>query len=111
MSEELIVFTKEALDALKRKLEVEDSNIIRVGVTGGGCSGYQYLMDVQTVQDKRSDDLELTFDEWLTVYVDPISAGYLEGTKIEFELSLNQEGFRFINPNAKRTCGCGKSFG
>jgi iron-sulfur cluster assembly accessory protein len=54
-------------------------------------------------------DLELTFGE-VKVLLDPISAGYLKGTTIDYVTGLNGTGFKFDNPNAKRTCGCGSSF-
>lgn len=82
---------------------------IRVGVLGGGCSGYTYTMEFLKEDPKESDWTSVQED--LTVVVDEMSATLLEGTIIEWEEELMGGGFKFNNPNAKRTCGCGESFG
>jgi iron-sulfur cluster assembly accessory protein len=76
-------------------------------VIGGGCAGYQY--DLNFDKEERVGDLLLTYDD-VRVVIDPVSAGYLSGTVIDYVTGLNGTGFKFINPNAKRTCGCGSSW-
>lgn len=80
---------------------------LRVSIVGGGCSGYQYQMDIET--DARPDD-EIMMLGSVNIFIDPISAGYLKGTTIDYKKTLQGAGFTFHNPNAKRTCGCGSSF-
>lgn len=104
-----IFFTPSAVEAVRSALksEGEEGDALRVSVVGGGCSGYQYNLDFE--KSPRMGDLTLDFDG-VPVYVDPISAGYLMGTVIDYVSGLNGTGFKFNNPNAKRTCGCGSSF-
>jgi iron-sulfur cluster insertion protein len=80
---------------------------LRVAVRGGGCSGFEYALDFEV--EPRETDIVLHYDG-LAVYVDPISARYLEGTQIDYVLGSTGAGFKFINPQAKGTCGCGSSF-
>jgi len=104
-----IFLTPSAIEAVKNaiKEEGEEGDSLRVSVVGGGCSGYQYQLDFE--KDSRMDDHVLDFSG-VTILLDPISAGYLKGTTIDFVSGLNGTGFKFNNPNAKRTCGCGSSF-
>jgi iron-sulfur cluster assembly accessory protein len=104
-----IFVTASAVEAAKNAIseEGEEGAGLRVSVVGGGCSGYQYNLDFE--KEPRMGDLTLSFDG-LSVFVDPISAGYLKGTTIDFVSGLNGTGFKFDNPNAQRTCGCGSSF-
>lgn len=80
---------------------------IRVSVNDGGCSGYQYALDV--VNTPKSDDL-LVEQGRVRVYVDKQSAPLLEGVVIDYVDGLIESGFKFSNPNATDTCGCGQSF-
>ncbi|GJQ29822.1 MAG: hypothetical protein HBSAPP03_17060 [Phycisphaerae bacterium] len=80
---------------------------LRVGVKGGGCSGFSYLLDL-TESQKDTDE---TFDRHgITVICDPKSLLYLNGVTIDFRDELMGRGFVFNNPNATSTCGCGSSF-
>lgn len=80
---------------------------IRVGVTGGGCSGLKYELKFDT----QVTDTDKVFDEnGLRIVVDKKSYLYLLGTQLDFSGGLNGKGFVFVNPNANRTCGCGESF-
>jgi iron-sulfur cluster assembly accessory protein len=78
-----------------------------VGVTDGGCSGFSYKLDFD--KEQKPED---TVREWggLKVYVDPKSAPFLKGTVIDFVAGIYGGGFKFTNPNATGTCGCGTSF-
>jgi iron-sulfur cluster assembly accessory protein len=80
---------------------------LRVSVTDGGCSGFSYKLDFDTQQ--RPTDVVLELDG-VSVYVDSASAPYLKGTVIDYVAGLYGGGFKFTNPNATGTCGCGTSF-
>jgi iron-sulfur cluster assembly protein len=80
---------------------------LRVGVKGGGCSGFSYLLDL-TEQDRDTDEkFEI---HGITVVCDPKSYLYLNGTAIDFKDEVMGRGFVFSNPNASSSCGCGSSF-
>lgn len=80
---------------------------IRVAVEDGGCSGYQYSLNIANAP--KADDLVVEQGK-LRIYIDSQSAPLLEGVVIDFVDSLLESGFKFSNPNATDTCGCGKSF-
>lgn len=104
-----IHLTSSAIDAVSKALkeEGEAGDFLRISVVGGGCSGYQYGLDFD--KEERMGDLALDFNG-VKVVVDPVSAGYLRGTVVDYVTGLQGTGFQFKNPNAKRTCGCGSSF-
>ena len=80
---------------------------LRVGVKGGGCSGFSYLLDLT----ENMKDTDEAFDQHgVTVIVDPKSLLYLDGTTIDFKDEVMGRGFVFQNPNATSSCGCGSSF-
>ncbi len=81
---------------------------LRIGVKGGGCSGMTYVLDLDSATPK-SDDLVFTQDG-ITILIDGKSHQYLDGVTIEYRNSLMGGGFEFINPQAKKSCGCGTSF-
>lgn len=101
--------TAEAVKAIKHAISEEGApgDGLRVSVVGGGCSGYQYNLDFEKAP--RMDDIVLSFDN-VQIFIDPISSGYLRGTVVDYVSGLQGQGFKFTNPNAKRTCGCGSSF-
>ena len=104
-----VVFTPAAIEAVRNAIaqEGEPGDGLRVSVVGGGCSGYQYNLDF----DKEARMGDTTIDAGgINVFIDPISAGYLQGTVVDFVSGLQGTGFKFNNPNAKRSCGCGNSF-
>jgi iron-sulfur cluster assembly protein len=86
---------------------VEEQNLgdvyLRVGVRGGGCSGFSYTLGF----DDKKTELDMQYED---VICDPKSFLYLNGTEVDFEESLMGRGFKFINPNASKSCGCGESF-
>ncbi len=100
-------------DAAARKIHAMaeehkvDHHGVRVMVVGGGCSGLTYDMDFEA--EAREGDAVVEHDG-VTVYVDPMSLAYLEGTKIDFVETFSFSGFHFENPNAQKSCGCGSSF-
>jgi iron-sulfur cluster assembly accessory protein len=104
-----ISITPIALEAIKDAISLENLEEglnLRVGLRGGGCAGFEYVLDFTTPKDY---DYVMVFGE-IEIYIDPVSAMHLEGTTIDYITSLMGSGFKFINPNAKSTCGCGSSF-
>ena len=85
---------------------------LRVGVKGGGCSGFSYTLGFD---DMKKEIDQVSIKEWqpadIEVVCDPKSFLYLNNTIIDFEESLMGRGFKFVNPNASKSCGCGESFG
>jgi iron-sulfur cluster assembly accessory protein len=108
-SPEIVKLTPKAIEAVKKALAEEGLNDhgLRVAVQGGGCSGLQYALDFSN--EERMGDVVLDFDG-LKLYIDMASAEFLKGTEIDYVSGLNGTGFKFNNPNARRTCGCGSSF-
>ena len=105
-----VILTPGAVQAAKRVRESEGLSAehgLRISVVGGGCSGFSYQLSFD--RQRQEGDLEWRFDG-LPVWVDPTSAQYLEGTQIDFVSSLHGGGFKFSNPKATQTCGCGSSF-
>lgn len=106
-----IKITEKAAKEIKRIME--ENNIpenfgLRVGVKGGGCSGLTYTLGFDGEQ-KEADTI--INSNGVKLFVDGKSLFYLSGTELDFSDGLNGRGFIFNNPNAKKTCGCGESFG
>jgi iron-sulfur cluster assembly accessory protein len=97
----------EMVKALRAKEGRADTHALRVSVVGGGCSGFSYQMTFD--EQPREDDQVVQYDG-VRVLVDPMSAQHLGGTEIDFVASLHGGGFKFSNPKATHTCGCGSSF-
>ena len=94
-----------------RELVLADGNPelkLRVYITGGGCSGFQYGFTFDEKADE--DDIRVERDG-MELLVDPLSFQYLEGAEIDYSESLQGASFVIRNPNASTTCGCGSSFG
>jgi iron-sulfur cluster assembly protein len=102
MTPKAIFMAKDAL--AKRKTP---NAALRVGVKGGGCSGFSYV--IEFADSKRSKDIVYVFDG-LEVVVDPKSLLLLAGSTLDYEVKLMQRGFKFINPHEQSGCGCGESF-
>src|SRR3954468_18301171 len=87
---------------------LDAATVLRVGVAGGGCSGFQYSLGFDQKFDEKADS---KFDcHGVTLVVDKKSALYLDGTTVDFYEGLEKRGFTFENPNATKSCGCGSSF-
>lgn len=105
-----ISLTPKAVEMIKTTREQEGMDAecgLRVAVRGGGCSGFEYVLDFD--QESRETDFVIEYDN-LRVLVDSVSARYLQGTTIDYVLSGMGSGFKFNNPKASGSCGCGSSF-
>ena len=105
----MIKLTVNAASKIKTLLENDtNQNIgIRAYVRGGGCSGFTYKLEL--ISNSLPKD-KIIKSHGVDVYVDPKSFLYLMGSEIDYIDDLNNSGFKFSNPNARRTCGCGESF-
>ena len=106
-----VTITEKAAKEVQRVMseqKMPEATILRVGVVGGGCSGFQYSLGFDTNTDPAKD--ELYEQHGVKVAVDRKSAMFLEGTTIDFYDGIERRGFTFDNPNAKKSCGCGSSF-
>ena len=106
-----VKLTEAAATEIKRVMEEQDREelkYVRLGVIGGGCSGFQYAFDFTGEFDTKAD----VFQEQhgVGVVVDKKSDLFLDGTTIDFYSDLDKRGFQFNNPNAVKSCGCGSSF-
>jgi len=104
-----ITFTPTAITKVKEVM-AQQSPVpagLRVGVVGGGCSGFQYSMSFENGAGMM--DKTFSFDE-LKVFIDATSLMYLKGVTVDYIETLEGAGFKFENPNVKSTCGCGSSF-
>lgn len=103
-----VQITQAAIDRLRAVSAEQGVELVgvRVGVTGGGCSGLSYVLDFE--KEPRLGDV--TIGESPKIFVDRKSLVFLRGTELDFEGGLNGKGFVFKNPNAKAACGCGSSF-
>ena len=106
----LVRLSDKAAAMVKETIERENlqGSGLRVAVVGGGCSGFQYSLDLE--KEQRSGDMVFEV-KGVRCFVDPMSSMYLMGVEIDYvEGQFGQSGFAFKNPNAKHTCGCGSSF-
>ncbi len=84
---------------------------LRLGIVGGGCSGFSYSMTFETNANGDDFSMDKVFEfDGVKVYVDQASLLYLDNTEVDFTDSIEGVGFKFSNPNVKSTCGCGSSF-
>ncbi|MBI3073956.1 MAG: iron-sulfur cluster assembly accessory protein [Deltaproteobacteria bacterium] len=104
-----LLLTPKAVEMVKEAVAREnlDGYGLRVAVVGGGCSGYQYSLDLS----KETGPLDTILEQdGVKVFVDMLSLGYLDGTTIDYVETMHGAGFKFENPKAVKTCGCGSSF-
>lgn len=108
-AEDPLLFTDAAAAKVKNLIEEEDNNNLklRVFVTGGGCSGFQYGFTFD--EDVNDGDTEVC-NAGVTLLIDPMSFQYLAGAEIDYTEGLEGAQFVIRNPNATTTCGCGSSF-
>jgi iron-sulfur cluster insertion protein len=107
--EAALVFSNSAASKVKQLIEEEgnDNLKLRVFITGGGCSGFQYGF---TFDENEQDGDTVVVNDGVTLLVDPMSYQYLVGAEIDYKEDLSGAQFVIRNPNATTTCGCGSSF-
>ncbi|MCS4504214.1 Iron-sulfur cluster insertion protein ErpA [wastewater metagenome] len=108
--DELLNFTDNAALKVRQLLDEEDNGDLklRVYITGGGCSGFQYGF----MFDENQEDGDAVIEKnGVTLLIDPMSGAYLEGAEIDYVEGIEGAQFIIRNPNAATTCGCGSSFG
>ncbi len=110
-AENAVIITENAAREIRKIIEDQELDAskvrLRVGVKGGGCSGFSYVLDL-TETEKETD--EVFEQEGIKIVCDPKSMLYLGGTTIDFKDEIMGRGFVFQNPSASTTCGCGSSF-
>ena len=105
----VITLSEAAVKEVKRLINVQGltEGGLRLGVKGGGCSGLSYTINF----DEKIGQYDSVYDiDGIKVIVDAKSAIYLQGTQLDFQKDLMGGQFKFVNPNASKTCGCGESF-
>ncbi|MGD9172406.1 MAG: iron-sulfur cluster assembly accessory protein [Candidatus Thiodiazotropha sp.] len=105
----MITLTENAQKAISRFIKGAETPVqgLRISVTGGGCSGMQYGL---ALEEAPSNDDTIVEVSGLKLFVDPYSAPMLKGVTVDFLDSMEGSGFKFENPNATASCGCGNSF-
>ncbi len=105
----MISLTPDAISAVKTIVATAKTPAegLRIQVEAGGCSGFQYKMELETLA--REGD-EVVDADGVKIFIDDISADHLRGMKVDFVSSFEKSGFVYENPNATAQCGCGKSF-
>lgn len=109
-TEPSIRVSSQAVEAIRRQIAKRGTPgaSLRVGIRGGGCSGFSYVIEFHDGPPRPKDRVFVYGD--VTVLVDPKSLIYLNGTVLDWEQTLMKQGFKFVNPNEKTSCGCGHSF-
>src|SRR5690349_19122692 len=105
----MLALTERAAEKVREIRDAEGLGAqgLRVRVIGGGCSGFSYDLFFE----EETGELDQTFEsQGIPLYVDMMSYQYLEDTEIDYVEGLHGAGFKFLNPQAKSTCGCGSSF-
>ena len=106
-----VILTATAASEVRRVMDEQGLSadaVLRVGVAGGGCSGFQYSLGFDDKTDASKD--QVAEQHGVRIAVDKKSALFLQGTTIDFYTGLDKRGFTFDNPNAVKSCGCGSSF-
>jgi iron-sulfur cluster assembly protein len=107
----MVTVTEKAAGEIKRVISEQnmpEGTVLRIGVAGGGCSGFQYKLGFDEAADVTKDHIHV--QHGLKVAVDKKSDLFLDGTTVDFYDGLEKRGFTFDNPNVTRSCGCGSSF-
>ena len=103
----MIVITEAAKQHLIEIISKEDK-LVRLGVKGGGCSGFTY--DWQLIDEKENDDEAISLDDQHNLFIDGLSILYLAGLEIDYVTDIFGRTLQIRNPNVKSSCGCGESF-
>jgi len=110
-----ITVTPRAVEVIKKQIgkRGKPNTALRLGIRGGGCSGFSYVIEFHDGEPRPKDNVYDYVAEDGTpvrVVVDKKSLVFLNGTTLDWEQTLMQQGFKFVNPNEKTSCGCGHSF-
>ena len=107
----MIILTEAAAKEVRRVINLGDhgqDTMLRIGVKGGGCSGFQYALEFD---EKANEEADFKIEQHgVTVVVDKKCLLYLEGTTLDYHSDIEKSGFTFDNPNVTKSCGCGSSF-
>jgi iron-sulfur cluster assembly protein len=109
----MITVTEKAAGEVKRAMSeanLPGDTVLRIGVAGGGCSGFSYKLGFDASGNVAADKDHVSEQHGLKVAVDKKSDLYLDGTTIDYYDGLDKRGFTFNNPNVTKSCGCGSSF-
>src|SRR6266404_315533 len=107
-TDQLVSLTPSAAEKIRVLMaEDNDVSVLRVAIEGGGCSGFQYGLGFDRGAQEGDHEFE---SEGVTVVVDPFSAPYLSGARVDYLDTIQESGFKIENPNAASSCGCGHSF-
>ena len=101
-----VTLTDKAAAQIRKLMEKDGHEGLRIGVKKGGCAGMEYTMDYVTERDPNDEVVE---QDGARVMIAPMAQMFLFGTQIDYEISLLESGFRFNNPNVTEACGCGES--
>jgi len=106
----VVTLTEKAAEEVKRIMQDQtlDGKVLRIGITAGGCSGFQYSLGFDDTFNEEKDTRY--GHHGVDVVVDKKSALYLDGTTVDFYEDIGRRGFFFNNPNVVKSCGCGSSF-
>ena len=108
MAIELTETAAREIKTIVQQQELDEEKVrLKVGVKGGGCSGFSYILDLTEIERETDEKFEC---RGIQIICDPKSYLYLNGTTIDFKDEIMGRGFVFSNPNATTTCGCGSSF-
>jgi len=109
----MINVTEKAAGEVKRAMSeanLPDDTVLRIGVAGGGCSGFSYKLGFDASTNVTNEKDHISEQHGLKVAIDKKSDLYLDGTEIDYYDGLEKRGFTFNNPNVTKSCGCGSSF-
>ncbi len=105
----MVTLTPKAAEKVKEFLAEQQKPHygLRMAVIGGGCSGFQYDVGIE---ESPAEDDHVFESNGVKIFIDPMSAQYLKNTELDYVETMAGSGFKFNNPNAKKSCGCGSSF-
>jgi iron-sulfur cluster assembly accessory protein len=108
VSTDVITVTPEAARHLKTQVDARGVSGVRISVKESGCTGYMYVME--EVNSGQADDITVSLDNGVSVFVDAGSIGVLRGTELDYVREGVNRSLKFNNPNVTAACGCGESF-
>ncbi len=106
---DVVTLTDTATEQITSEMEADGDHLLRVRVAGGGCSGLSYELFWEMTEFVKETDTIIDYPSF-KVLVDQKSLIYLKGMELDYDGGLQGKGFKFRNPNALHTCGCGESF-